>query len=73
MFVPDYKITFLTKRVEGEAIAEWVRAPFGIPGGYGITPKSWMTTDPDVAWVRAQNKGLPVLYHRDAIIQLKVR
>ena len=73
MFVPDNKMTFMTKTVEGEAIGEWVDAPFGIPGGYGLTPKSWMTIDPDVAWVRAQNKGLPVLYHRDAIIQLKVR
>jgi len=73
MFVPDYSMTFLTRSVEGEAIFEWIEAPFGIPGGYGLTPKSWMTIDPDVAWVRAQDKGLPVLYHRDAIIQLKVR
>lgn len=73
MFVPDNKIAFVTNSVEGEAIAEWKNAPFGIPRGYGLTPKSWLDTDPDVAWVRVQDKGLPVLYHRDAIVQLQVR
>ncbi len=72
MFVPDNKVSFVTKSVEGEAIAEWKNAPFGIPRGYDLTPKSWLDTDPDVAWVRVQNKGLPVLYHRDALYQLKV-
>lgn len=73
MFIPDHVITFVTKTVEGNSIAEFMNAPFGIPRGYDLTPKSWLDTDPDVAWVRVQNKGLPVLYHRDAIYQLKVR
>lgn len=73
MFIPDNVITFVTKSVEGSSIAEFMNAPFGIPRGYGLTPKSWLDTDPDVAWVRVQNKGLPVLYHRDAVYQLKVR
>ncbi len=72
-FVPDNTITFLTKSVEGNTIAEFKNAPFGIPRGYDLTPKSWLDTDPDVAWVRVQNKGLPVLYHRDAVYQLTVR
>ncbi|MCK5862451.1 MAG: major capsid protein [Candidatus Hydrogenedentes bacterium] len=72
MFVPDNKVIFFTKAVEGEAVAEWKNAPFGIPRGYDLTPKSWLDTDPDMAWVRVQNKGLPVLYHRDAIYQLTV-
>jgi hypothetical protein len=73
MFIPDYKIILGTKAVEGNAIVEFKNAPFGIPRGYDLTPKSWLDTDPDVAWVRIQNKGLPVLYHRDALYQLKVR
>jgi len=72
MFVPDNKVSFITKSVEGEDIAEWKEAPYGIPRGYGQTPKSWMDDDPDVAWVRIQDKGLPVLYHRDAVYQLTV-
>ena len=73
MFVPDNKVVFITKKVEGEDIAEWMNAPFGIPRGYGLTPKSWLVEDPDVVYVRVQNKGLPILYHRDALFQLQVR
>jgi len=72
-FVPDNRAVFAVKSIEGVSIAEWKDAPFGIPRGYGLTPKAWMDTDPDVAWVRTQNKGLPILYHRDAIYQLQVR
>lgn len=58
--------------VEGQRIAEFMQAPFGLGRSYGMMVDSEPTWDPDGIYIRVQNKGLPVLYHRDALYVLTV-
>jgi len=66
-FVPDGKFVMFADTMDGEKIAEFMNAPFGNDrhwGTYADTKEEW---DPEGIWMRIQNKGLPVLYHPDAI------
>ena len=66
VFMPsDYK-------VENQDIAEWFDAPFGIPGVYDIKLDRKDEWDPEAVWIRAQRKGLPVLYFPEALYILTV-
>lgn len=72
-FITDDKFFMYANQVDGEDIAEFMNAPFGNDrhyGMYGDTNPEW---DPEGIWVRIQNKGLPVLYHPDAIYTLTVK
>ncbi len=71
-FAAEDKLMFFSKSVEGETIAEFMEAPFGLDrnwGMYGDTKTEW---DPDGLWMRIQNKGLPVMYWPNAIMTFKV-
>lgn len=71
-FASEKELMFFSKSIEGETIAEFMEAPFGLNrnwGMYGDTKDEW---DPDGLWLRVQNKGLPVMYWPNAIMRLKV-
>lgn len=71
-FVPDTKFVMFSDTMDGEKIAEFMEAPFGNDrrwGMYADTKEEW---DPEGIWTRVQNKGLPVLYHPDAIYTMTV-
>ena len=71
-FVPDTLFTMFASTVEGQTIAEYFRAPYSIPRTYGLKTDSKEEWDPEGVWIRAQDKGLPVLYNRDAVYNLTV-
>lgn len=72
-FLPKDKFTMFASSVEGQPIAEFMEAPFGLGRNYGIFTDSKEEWDPDGIWIRIQNKGLPVLYRRDALYVLTVK
>ena len=73
-FIPDNMFLMLsTTSGDNEPIAEFMEAPYGVDrrwGMYADTKDEW---DPEGLWLRVQDKGLPVLYHPDTIIQMKVK
>jgi len=72
-FITDAKVGFFTRQIDGEAIAEFLEAPFGMGryfGMYADTKDEW---DPDGLWIRVQNKGLPVITHPDGIWTLTIK
>ena len=64
-FVPDTKFVMFAKQVDGQDVAEYKKAPFGLGRHYGNFTDRDTTWDPEGVWVRTQDKGLPVLYQRD--------
>jgi len=72
-FVPDDKFVMLATTVEGQAIAEYKQAPFGLGRHFGQYTDKHDDWDPEVTWIRVQDKGLPILYQRDALYILDVR
>lgn len=66
-YVPDDKFVMMASRVDGEPIAEYKEAPFGLGRQYGIYTDRKEEWDPEGIFIRVQNKGIPVLYHRDAV------
>lgn len=71
-FVPTNKFCMFASTVEGEKIAEYMNAPFGLNRDYGMKVDQDEEWDPEGLWVRTQNKGLPVLYNRDAVYIMTV-
>jgi hypothetical protein len=71
-FVANDLFILGTTTVDGQKIAEWVDAPFGLNRNYGITTTQWSEEDPEGTYIRVQNKGLPVLYNPDALYILDV-
>ena len=71
-FMPNNKFLMFSSSVEGMSIAEFIQAPFGLGRHWGLYTDTKDTWDPDGIWLRVQNKGLPVLYHRDALYVLTV-
>lgn len=71
-FLPTNQITLICDKIENTPTAKFFNAPFGIKGGYGAQVTRHEMYEPDGVEVRIQNKGLPVLYNRDAVVQLKV-
>lgn len=73
-FIPDNKFLMLsTTSGNNDPIAEFMEAPYGVDrrwGMYADTKDEW---DPEGLWMRVQDKGLPVLYHPDTIIQMQVK
>jgi len=68
-FIPDNVfMLFSDTDANGEKVAEFMQAPYGMNrtyGKYSDTKDEW---DPDGVWLRVQDKGLPVLYHPDCSI-----
>lgn len=71
-FMPDDKFAMIAPTVEGQPIAEYKQAPYGIPRKYGLSTDRHEEWDPEVVYIRAQDKGLPIMYHRDAHYVLTV-
>ena len=71
-FLPTTKFCMFASSVEGQRIAEFMSAPFSIPRQWGMKVDSHEEWDPEVVWIRVQNKGLPVLYQQDGIYNLTV-
>jgi hypothetical protein len=71
-FIGNDKFLMFASTVDGQNIAEWMNAPFGLGRHYGMYTDQNDDWDPEGTWIRVQNKGLPVLYQRDAIYVLDV-
>ncbi len=71
-YIPDDKFIMMVTRVDGMPIAEYKRAPYGNSRSYGLKTDQWETKDPEGIYIRVQDKGLPVLYQRDALYILDV-
>jgi hypothetical protein len=72
-FLNTNKFLMFASSVEGEPIAEFMDAPFGLDRHYGMKVDQKEEWDPEALWVRTQNKGLPVLYNPDAVACLTVK
>lgn len=66
------KFLMFASTVEGQQIAEFAKAPFSIDRVWGMKVDQWDKKDPEGVYVRAQNKGLPVLYFEDSTYCLTV-
>jgi len=71
-YIPDDKFIMMASRVDNQPIAEYKEAPFGLNRQYGQFTDSQDEWDPEVTWIRVQDKGLPILYFRDAIYTIDV-
>jgi hypothetical protein len=71
-FIGNDKFLMFASSVDGQSIAEWKAAPFGLGRHYGMFTDTWDDNDPEGSWIRVQNKGLPILYQRDALYVLDV-
>jgi len=71
-YIPNDKILMYASQVDGQAIADFRQAPYGLQRHWGLQTHQWETTDPDGIFIRVEDKGLPVLYQRDAIYILDV-
>jgi len=71
-FIPKNMFVLFAETVENQKIAEFIRAPYGLGRTYGMQTDRHETWDPDGVFLRVQDKGLPVLYQRDAIYNLIV-
>ena len=72
-FIGDDKFMMFNEKFEGEAIGEFMEAPYGVGrrwGKYADTDDEW---DPEGVFMRVQDKGLPVLYHPDTTYTLTVK
>ncbi|RPI56453.1 MAG: hypothetical protein EHM49_00225 [Deltaproteobacteria bacterium] len=71
-FIPDNVFFMFADTAQGEKIAEFMEAPFGLGrhwGMYADTKDQW---DPEGIYLRLQDKGIPVLYHPDTSYKLTV-
>lgn len=71
-FIPDDKFVMMATQVEGQPIAEYKTAPYGEARRYGLFTDRHQDWDPEVVYIRVQDKGLPIMYHRDAVYILDV-
>lgn len=71
-FLADDLFVMMASTVENQPVAEWMNAPFGNDRHYGIKLDQKEEWDPEARWIRAQNKGLPVLYFPEAVYIIDV-
>jgi len=71
-FIKDDQFVMMASTVENRPIAEYMRAPFGLNRQYGMKADQHEVWDPEGVYIRVQDKGLPVLYQRDAVYILDV-
>ncbi len=72
-FIPTDKFVMWADNVDGEPIAEVMKAPHLLSRKWGQQVDRWDKKDPDGIFLRVSDKALPVLYHEDAIYQLTVK
>jgi len=71
-FIADNVFFMFNTKTDGESIAEFMEAPYGVGrrwGKYADTKDEW---DPEGLWLRVQDKGLPAMYHPDTTYKLIV-
>lgn len=71
-FIAEDKFAMYCQQVEGDQIAGYFEAPFGLSRSYGMKVKSWDMEDPEGTWIMVENKGLPVLYRPKGIYVMDV-
>jgi len=71
-FVADNKVLMFSRTIDGDSIAEFLQAPFGLSGRFGRFADTKDEWDPEGVWLRVQDKGLPVLKHPEAVVSLTV-
>jgi len=71
-FIPTTKFVLWADSVDGAPIAEVMKAPHELARKWGQQVDRWERKDPDGLFVRVEDKGLPVLYHEDAVYQLTI-
>uniref|UniRef100_A0A6M3ISL8 Putative capsid protein n=2 Tax=viral metagenome TaxID=1070528 RepID=A0A6M3ISL8_9ZZZZ len=71
-FVPNTKFAMFASMVDGQKIAEYKQAPYGLIRKYGISTDKHEEWDPEGVYIRVQDKGLPICYQRDASYVLAV-
>lgn len=71
-YIPNDKFILFPSSIDGERIAEFMAAPFGLGRQWGMRTKRWDDNDPEGTWILVENKGLPILYHNDAVYILTV-
>jgi len=72
-YIPSDTFFMFCNQLEGENIAEFMEAPFGNDRHWGMYTDKKDEWDPEGVWIRCQNKGLPVLYHPDALYVLTIK
>lgn len=72
-FIPTTQFCMFASTVEGQKIAEFANAPFGVDRKFGMQVDDHEEWDPSGIFIRVQNKGLPVLYQSDGIYVLTVK
>lgn len=72
-FLPTNKFVMFARNVEGDPIAEYYKAPFGLAREWGRKTKTWDKEDPEYRWIMVENKGLPVLLKPKGVYQLTVK
>lgn len=72
-FIPDDKFVMMATKVDGQPIAEYKEAPFGLDRHYGQFTDKHEKWDPEGVYIRVQDKGIPILYQRDAMYILDVK
>jgi len=71
-FIPDDKFVMIATNVDAQPIAEYKEAPFGLGRHYGQYTDKHEEWDPEGVYIRVQDKGIPILYNRDAMYILDV-
>jgi len=71
-FIPDDKFVMMATTVDNQPIAEYKEAPFGLGRHYGQFTDKHEEWDPEGVYIRVQDKGIPILYNRDAMYILDV-
>lgn len=72
-YIPSNKFVMMATSVDGQPIAEYKQAPYGLGRNFGQYTDQHENWDPDVVWIRVQDKGLPILKNRDAMYILGVQ
>ena len=72
-FVSPNKFMMFSSVAEGQKIAEFMEAPYGMERKWGKSVDTKSEWDPDGIWLRVQDKGLPVLYNPETIVTLTVK
>lgn len=69
-FIMDNQFLLFSDNADGEKIAEFMEAPYGLDRHWGFYADTETEWDPEGLWMRVQDKGLPVLYHPDATYKI---
>jgi hypothetical protein len=72
-YIPSDKFVMMATSVDGQPIAEYMQAPYGLNRVWGQSTDRHEEWDPDVVWIRVQDKGLPILKNRDGVYVLTVQ